>query len=364
MANIRDVAKRAQTSVATVSAVVNNRGFVSPSLRARVLQAIEALDYRPSAIARSLSTQRTKTIGLIIPNILSPVYPPIIKAIEQEATREGFSLLLASSEDDVSRERELIALMNEKRVDGLLISPAGDDNLGELQALRGRGVHVVFVARHAGQMDQFDVVVSDNIQGSYGAVTHLLDGGRTDIAILVVTPRPSAERERVQGYEMAHRDRGLTPRPELCRWGVSSQVPASSAICYTATLDLFRLNRPPDALFIANQALLPAALRALRDLQLHIPDDIAVVGFGDDPWLEQLAVPITVVAERRDQLGTRATQMLLRRLRGEPLPDRPVREAIPTQLIVRQSSSVPSLPANAIAQTGDTGNSAEGRPWR
>jgi LacI family transcriptional regulator len=364
MANIRDVARRAQTSVATVSTVINNSGYVSPSLRARVLQAIEDLDYRPSAIARSLSTQRTKTIGLIIPNILSPVYPPIIKAIEQEATREGFSLLLASSEDDPRRERELIALMREKRVDGLLISMASEENLGDLQVLRQRGIHVVLVARRAEQGGQFDSVVSDNLQGAYSAVGHLLDTGRSDVAVIVVTPRPSAERERLQGYELAHRDRGRTPRPELCRWCVSSQVPNSAAICHAATVDLFRLTRPPDALFIANQALMPAALRALQDLKMKVPEQVAVVGCGDDPWLEQLAVPLSVITEPREQMGIRATQILLRRLRGEPLPERPVLEVIPAPLTIRQSSQPRARQAEFTVHTGEEPNSTEGTAWR
>ncbi|MHB1416326.1 MAG: LacI family DNA-binding transcriptional regulator, partial [Chloroflexota bacterium] len=223
MPNIRDVAKLAQTSVATVSAVVNNSAYVSPALRARVLQAIGDLGYRPNAIARSLTTRQSKTIGLIIPNILSPFNPPLIRAVEQEAMRHGFSLLLAISDEDPARERQLIALMAAKRVDGLLISIWGEENVAELEALEREGTtKVVFVARRVEQAKRFDAVVSDNLQGVYGAINHLFDMGRREVALLALPPRAMSEQDRIRGYELAYRDRGLAARPELRRWGASS----------------------------------------------------------------------------------------------------------------------------------------------
>jgi len=267
------------------------------------------------------------------------VYPPIIKAIEQEAMREGFSLLLATSDDDHARERELIELMGEKRVDGLIVSVAGDENVDELEGLSNRGVHVVLVSRAIGKSGLFDTVISDYLNGSCIAVTHLFDMGCRDIGILVLAPRTSSERERMAGYELAHRKRRVAIRPELRRQCVSSQVPNSAAICYAATTDLFCLPRPPDGLFVANQGLMISALKALGNLGLRIPEDVAVIGFGDDPWLERVAVPISAIAEQRERLGAKAAQLLLRRLRSDRPPSKPVVEVVPTGMVVRDSTA-------------------------
>jgi DNA-binding LacI/PurR family transcriptional regulator len=186
-------------------------------------------------------------------------------------------------------------------------------------------------------------VVSDYLHGSYIAVMHLFDSGCGDIGILVLTPRTSSERDRIAGYELAHRKRGVAIRPDLTCRCVSSQVPNSAAICYAATTELLCLPRPPDGLFVANQTLMINALRALSDLGLRIPNDVAVIGFGDDPWLERLAVPVSAIAEQREQLGARAAQLLLRRLHGDRPPNKPVVEVVPTRMVVRGSTAKRSL---------------------
>ncbi|MHB1134834.1 MAG: LacI family DNA-binding transcriptional regulator [Chloroflexota bacterium] len=340
MANIRDVARQAHTSVATVSAVLNGSNPVSPALRARVLAAIGDLDYRPNALARGLTTGKTHTIGLIVPNILTPFAPPLIRAVEQEVTRAGYSLLLALSDADPAKELAMVELMIDKRVDGLLVSLWDESNAARVAALRDAGAtRIVLLARRLEQWQSFDAVVSDNLRGAYTGVAHLLERGCRDVAIMALPPRALVERERILGYELAHRERGLTPRPELCCWGATSLEPEGATLSHEATLALFARERPPDGIFICNQTMSFGVLAALAELGRRVPEDVAVACFDDAPWLAHLAVPLTAVAQRSDLLGAKAAQLLLRRLGAGAPPEKPRLELVPTQLVVRASTA-------------------------
>ncbi len=343
MANIRDVARLAQTSVATVSAVLNNSDPVSPALRARVLHAIQELNYHPSAVARSLSTRKTCTIGLVMPYILTPTAPPFIRAVEEEVTNAGYSLLLALSDGDPQREREMMELMAQKRVDGLLISagPSWDDKTADqIEALQASGTtRIVFAARRSERPKNLDAVVSDNRNGAFAATSHLLDLGCTDIALLALPALGLNERDRILGYELAHRERGLIPRPELRRWGSTSQSPDGIALAQATTRDLFTLERPPDAIFVCNQTMVLGVLQALGELRLDVPGDVALVCFDDAPWLQHLRVPITADSQRPDLVGRKAARLLLHRLRGDAEAAPPRVEIVPTELVIRESSA-------------------------
>lgn len=352
MANIRDVARLAGTSVATVSAVLNRSSPVSPSLRARVLQAIQQLNYHPSAVARSLSTRKTCTIGLVMPYILTPAAPPFIRAIENEVTNAGYSLLLALSDGDPKREREMIQLMAQKRVDGLLVSVGSSSDEGtadQIEALRASGTtKVVFAARRSERLKSLDAVVSDNLGGAHAATSHLLDLGCTDIALLALPAVGLVERDRVRGFELAHRERNVTPRPELRHWGSPSQNPDSIALAHAITRDLFNLARPPDAILVCNQTMVLGVLQALGELGLGVPGDVALVCFDDAPWLQRLSVPITAVSQRLDLVGRKAAHVLLQRLQQGAAETSPPRlEVVPTELVVRESTAGRAVLASA-----------------
>jgi LacI family transcriptional regulator len=343
MANIRDVARLAGTSVATVSAVLNSSSPVSPPLRARVLQAIQQLNYHPSAVARSLSTRRTCTIGLVMPHILTPAAPPFIRAVENEVANAGYSLLLALSDGDSRREREMISLMAQKRVDGLLVSVSSswdDETADQIEALAASGTtRVVFAARRSERLKNLDSVVSDNFNGAHAVTSHLLDLGCTHVALLALPPVSLVERDRILGYELAHRERGLTPRPELRRWGSTSESPDGIALAHAVTRDLFAVERPPDAILVCNQTMVLGVLQALGELKLDVPRDVAVACFDDAPWLQRLPVPVTAVSQRSDVVGRRAVHLLLQRLQAgvETAPSR--MEVVPAELVVRASTA-------------------------
>ncbi|MHB1416599.1 MAG: LacI family DNA-binding transcriptional regulator, partial [Chloroflexota bacterium] len=229
-ATMRDVAKRAGVSTATVSLVLNKTRFVSDELTRRVTEAMEELGYRPDAVARSLRRQSTKTIGVLIPTILSPFYPPVLKAIDTTISAAGLSMLLANSKEGDESEATLISLMREKRVDGLLIALHSPGSLPQLHEMVADNVPVVVFHRDLAASG-LDCVTWEDFEGAYAAVTHLVDSGRRRIAILA--PAPLSEvacptvlhstGPRLRGYRAALQDAGLPFEESLYLVGRSTE---------------------------------------------------------------------------------------------------------------------------------------------
>ncbi|WP_260407870.1 LacI family DNA-binding transcriptional regulator [Planomonospora venezuelensis] len=324
---MKDVAAAAEVALKTVSRVVNGEPGVNPATAARVLAAIERLGYRRNESARVLRGGRTATIGLVIEDVADPFYSEISRAVEDVALRHGSLVLSGSSREDPLRERELVLTFCARRVDGLVIVPAGSDHgylLPELDA----GVAAVFADRPGGLEAgpvRCDTVLCDNAGGAHAGTVHLIRHGHRRIAFLGDDPSIFTAAERLRGYRRALADAGLGPDDALVAMG-----PAEGS---GAALERMLAGpEPPTAVLTGNGRITVAVLRGTR----HRP---ALVGFDDFELADVLSPAVTVVAQDPAGLGRTAAELLFRRLAGEHGPAR--RIELPTRLIPRGSGELP-----------------------
>lgn len=332
MATIKDVAAMAGVSVATVSHVMNASRFVTEETRDRVLAAIAALGYRRDGIARSLRRNRTGTIGAIVSDITNPFFSDLVKGIENtiHGFRERLNVILCNSEEDEKLERELLDVLIEKRVDGLIIAPAGG-NVAYLEELGRDGPPMVFVDRAIPSVAA-DTVTVDNVSASRSAVRHLIDRSHSKIAVLKATLRASSIEDRIAGYRLVMAEADLEIGPG---WIVESASNIDAA--HEAGRKLLRLTPRPDAVFATNNFMTLGLMRALNEAGLSSPDDIAIVGFDDFQWAEAFRPRITAVAQSGYHQGAEAARLLAARI-AKTASGPPVHRVLETQLIIRESS--------------------------
>ncbi|MFE6173879.1 LacI family DNA-binding transcriptional regulator [Streptomyces sp. NPDC056464] len=320
MATMADVARSASVSVATVSHVLNGTRPVLPHTRQAVLDAIEQLGYTPNTLARSLVTSRTRSIGLAVSAISNPYFTEILQGVEAAALEHGYSLLIADPHDDPAHERKVAQLLHERRVDGVIVAPSADPH--ELLAYLGRHkVPTVLLDRvvddPADGSPRFDQVCADGAAPMAHLVTHLAGLGHRRIGLVAGLPGLSTTGERLTGY----RD-GLTAAGLAYDGGLVEHGDSESAGAERATAALLSLDSPPTALVTANNAMTMGALRALRDLGLSVPNDIALCCFDDFAWADLVSPRLTAVAQPSREIGAQALRVLLDRLAS---PDRPAR---------------------------------------
>ncbi len=332
MANIYDVAREARVSLATVSAVVNDSAYVSPGLKMRVHTAIRKLGYQPNLLARGLAKQETRTLGMIAPNIANPFWPEVVRGVEDAAHAAGYTLLLASNDDDRAKEALYLRMFLAKRVDGLLITKAvGPLERGLSGLLRSAHIPIVQMMRVATGLGG-DKVVVDEREGAYEGVAHLLRLGHRRIAMINGVDRVSTSAQRLRGYQDALKDAKVDPDPALVEHG-DFRVESG----YAAGIHL--LKQKPDAFFIANYLMTVGFMRALRQYQLRCPEDIAVVTCDDYPWLDSFHPRLTTVNLPKYELGQAGARTLIRRLQpgDEPPPKRGQVVTLKTVLCLRES---------------------------
>jgi LacI family transcriptional regulator len=332
MANIYDVAKEARVSLATVSAVVNESAYVSPGLKSRVTAAIQKLGYQPNLLARGLAKQQTRTIGMIAPNIANPFWPEVVRGVEDAAHAAGYTLLLASNDDDRAKEALYLRMFLAKRVDGLLLTKAVGPLDGEVAGLlRAAKTPIVQLMRTTTAFAG-DKVLVDEREGVYEGVAHLVRMGRRRIAMINGVDKVSTSAQRLEGYRQALRDAALEVDPALVAHG-DFKVESG----YATGIQL--LKQKPDAFFVANYLMTVGFMRALRQYQLRCPDDIAVVTCDDHPWLDSFHPRLTTVNLPKYELGQAAARMLVQRLQpgDRPAPKRPQVTTLKTTLCLRES---------------------------
>ncbi len=321
---MRHVAQRAGVSLKTVSRVINEEASVAPHTAARVTEAIAELGFRRNDLARSLRRGSTSaTVGLVIEDLANPFYSAVAQAVENVARPRGYMLITGSCEEDPERERELILALLRRRVDALLLVPAGTERDQTWLARElGDETPVVFVDRPPYGIEA-DAVLVDNAGGARAAVEHLAAHGHRRIACVADAPTLYTAAERVAGYETALGAAGLARDPELLKLGAREAGEAQAAVA-----ELLALPHPPTAIFCGNNRVTVGALRALRGR-----DDVALVGFDDFELADLLGT--TVVRHEAQQIGAEAAELAFRRLDGLDGP--PLRVVVPTQLVTRGS---------------------------
>jgi LacI family transcriptional regulator len=332
---MRDVAALAGVSLKTVSRVINGETTVAPELAARVNRAAATLDYRPNLTARSLRSGggRTRTIGVLLENVANPFSSTMHRAIEDAAGARAMAVFAGSVDEDPRRERTLALALISRRVDGLIVVPAGDDQ-SYLANEQRSGLSIVFADRPPSLL-RADCVTSENTGGAVVAVTHLIERGHQRIAFLGDRRSIATARDRFDGYRAALTRAGLAYDEDRVRWDLHNEETALEA-----TRDLLQRERAPTALFTSQNLVTIGAIRALRDLGLE--HRVALVGFDDLPLSDMLKPAVTVVAQDPAAIGTSACDLLFSRMDGDDSPPRLV--TIKTRLLVRGSGEIPPPP--------------------
>jgi LacI family transcriptional regulator len=325
---MKDVAARAGVGLKTVSRVVNGEAGVTPETEHRVREAIDALGFRRNDSARVLRKGRTASIGLVLEDLADPFYGPLSRAVEEIARANGALLINGSSAEDPEREQELVLALCARRVDGLVVIPAGDDHRYLEPELKA-GVATVFVDRPAGRIDA-DVVLSDNFGGARDAVAHLIAHGHRRIGFIGDMPRIHTAVERLRGYRTAMEDAGIEVADAWTSLGVTDPVRVRRA-----AEDMLSGPSPVTAIFTGNNRVTVTVIRVLAEHTRRV----ALVGFDDIELADLLQPGVTVVAQDAATLGRTAAERLFRQLDGSLLT--PERIELPTRLITRGSGELP-----------------------
>jgi LacI family transcriptional regulator len=333
MATIKKVADLAGVSVGTVSHVLTGSAQVSESLRLKVQAAIRDLDYHPNHVARSLKTSRTKTLGIIVPDLTIPFFPQVIRGAESAARERGYSLLAVNSTESGDRQKELLSLLRSQRVEGiLLIMAAAPAPTLEMSQIADAGIPLVCLDRIPDKVPVDSVCVEDLAAAEMG-IDHLISNGYRRIAIVTGPLSLKNEQRRLLGYKAALKRSALAHSRELI-WEGNLRTDDVAAMCRTK---LESMKVRPDALFCTNGPTALGALRGLRDCGLKTPDDMGFVTF-DELTLDDLFTPaITAVVQPAYEIGFRASEILLQRI-DTGKTDQIFTERLSATLKVRTSS--------------------------
>ena len=339
-ATIRDVARRAGVSIATVSRVVNGVATVDAALAERVRAACAALHYQPNRAARALAGHHSAIIGLLVTDLQNPFFMEIVRGVEDVAQRNGYLLVLGNSCEDPGKERRYVEVLSAEPVAGAIVVPTRERQPA-LQLLRQRGIPVVAVDRRVHDRS-IDAVLIDNTGAAAEAVAHLIANGYRRIGLITGPDTTTTGRERLMGYRQALQAAGITQDPALER-----HEPFIEDSGRRLADELLDLDHPVEALFTANNRLTKGALEALHARSLRVPDDVAVVGFDEVPWAVPGSLALTTVTQPAYELGSTAALRLVQRLQHRgPL----VRQEIilAHQLCIRDSSRRRERPLVAL----------------
>ncbi|MFD4603251.1 LacI family DNA-binding transcriptional regulator [Streptomyces sp. NPDC058464] len=323
---MRDVAARVGVSAMTVSRALKDDKRISPETRQRVLAAVRELGYRRNEVARNLRLRRPSgMIGLVVTNLGNPFYSRLALGAEQVAEEHGLRLVLGNTAEQVPRERNLVEDLVARRVDGIIVVPAGATHRHLSPASLG-GTPVVFASRPPSGTEA-DTVLVDDFGGARDATAHLLAQGHRAIGFLGNPPALFTGAERFRGYWAAHEESGLTPREEWIRRG-PHDIPTAE----TAALAVLDRDDPPTALFCTNNRITLGAYRAVR----RLGTDTALAGFDDFEMADMLGVPVTVVSYDAEEVGRQAARLLLDRIERAPdAPSGPPRRTVVPTSVVR-----------------------------
>jgi LacI family transcriptional regulator len=329
---IEDVAQAAGVSRQTVSRAINDRGEISPQTRTRVLQIAEELGYRPSGIARGLATQRTRTLGLIVPDNANPFFSEIARGAEQVAYARGYNVFLCNTAEDQQRELSVLRVLEERRVDGVILCSSRLDD-GQLYAAVAGRYPAVLVNRQL-DLDCGDgvgTVMVDDEGGSRRITRHLLNSRHRAIGLLAGPPASRSGHRRCEGHRAALEAAGQPYNPGWT-WHCLPTVEGG----HEAARELLTACPQLTALVCYNDLVAVGALQACADLGLGVPDDVAVAGFDDIPLAALVTPPLTTCRVPRYDMGAQAMGLLLDQIDDRRL-DR-ARIVLQPELIVRASA--------------------------
>jgi LacI family transcriptional regulator len=310
---IKEVAKKANVSTATVSRVLNNNYPVSEKLRLKVLEAVRELNYQPNDIARSLKTKKTHMIGIVVSDITNPYFMQIAKGVESIVISKGYNLVFCSTNENSSREIELLRLLNEKRVDAIILATCQKDG-SYIKQLIGQGLPVILVDRKISGCENVDTIIGDDFSASYNIVNYLISRGHKKISILNGLLNISTGEERFKGFKKALEDNDI---PIVEKYILKGHFQRDYAYRAVKTMIMEQKSDLPTAIFAANNFMAEGAMIAIYEQGLSIPENISLVSFGN-LTVPQLVKPrLTVVSQNPYVIGQESGKLVLERINGK-----------------------------------------------
>src|SRR5579862_7140130 len=335
MPNMKQIADMAGVSLGTVSHVLNDSARVREPLRRRVLEAVEALGYQPSELARGLRRDKTNMFGMVIPDVTNPFFPAVVRGAEDVAFSNGYRLVLCNTDNDHAKE---LAHLNELRTylpSGLIVIPSSFSDLTvQAERYRRAGTAVVCMDRLPKRWNGDSVTVA-NEQGAYIATKHLVNMGHRRLAAITGPMHLTNAKQRIDGFRRALAEVKLAIAPEYIQ-----ETTFDRAGGYTKGRLILKMLPRPTAIFAGNDMIALGVIQAIRELGLRCPDDVSVMGFDDLDFAELISPSLSSVSQSGYQLGATAARILLDRLGGDHGP--PKHLVLETQLKIRESVAPPA----------------------
>ncbi len=331
MITLKEIAKMANVSSATVSKVINGKDkYISDATRKKILDIVEKEGYITNGIAKSLKMKNTKTIGIIIPDVMNLFFSELARGIEDAAEKKGYTVILCNSENKVSKTKKYIEILQEKMVDGIILTPPEKCDFNSIRP--GRTPTILLdrdVDVETNEPSKIGRIFVNNTAGSYKATSHLLSKGCKEIAIISSDTQNKPSLERIQGYENALRDKGYVVNSDR-KYLESYNIETG----YNGVKSLL-MDKRIDGLFCGNDLIAIGALKALRELNLSVPSDVKIVGFDDILLSRYLDPPLTTIKQPVYVMGEKAIEMLIALINDEQIDDLIILE---TLLIERDST--------------------------
>lgn len=334
MTTVKEVAKRAGVSVGTVSNVLTGTTAVSSALRERVLAAVRELDYHPDYVARSLKLRHTMMLGMIISDVTNPFFSSLVRGAEDAALERNYLLLTFNTDDRVEREKRALEVLRSRKADGILlvVAPQSGEytHISETLTL---GTPVVCLDRVPPHL-KVDSVTVDNVQAARDCVCHLIERGHRRIGIITGSRELQTARQRLQGYEKALTEAGIPLASELIREGTFR---TSSG--HDLGKELLSIPQRPTAIFSSNGLMALGVLKAIEELGLTCPDDVALAVFDDLPMADIIKPHLTTVAQPAYLMGYRGAELLIQKISGQVKNSKRVSIRLETELKIRESTN-------------------------
>jgi LacI family transcriptional regulator len=333
---IKDIAKELGLSTSTVSRALRDSHEISHDTKKMVMEYAEKINFKPNRIAQSLKDHKSMSIGVIVTEISNSFFSQVINGVESIAHKNGYTVIIAQSME--SAERELLSLqhLTSSSIDGLIISVSTEsENFHYLNDLHEKGMHIVFVDRAIDHIETHKVIV-DNFKGAYKATKHLIDQGKKNIAILSNNVGLSISRDRMAGYVEALKDHNLPVKENMikyCNLGGMKYAEVEDAM-----KELMKKRNKPDAIFAGSDKLTIGCLKYLKEREIKVPDNVAVIGFSNTDLTDLIDPPLSVIRQPAFEMGEASTELLLSLIKSKKPVTKFETRIHSTELFVKKST--------------------------
>lgn len=334
--SIKDIAKAAGVSYSTVSRALNDSDLISGEVRERIHRLAQEMGYSPNALAQSLHSIRSHSIGVIITTVSDPFFAEVVQGVEETAKESGVSVFLATSNNDAAQELQIIETLSRRRVDGVILAASriGKDYAAQLEEVR---IPVIMINNQAeGEYENLYTIAVDDRTGGKMATQHLIDLGHRRIGYIGVKNRPGSNERRLQGFLQTLKENDIIPRPEWVRMNEGTIPEGLLGDMRAGQEQAFKLiDAGVSAIFCYCDSVAAGALAACRETNIDVPEQISIIGFDDSELCTLLCPPLTTISQPMQQMGQMAMRMLLAVLSGGLVED----QILEPELVIRESTA-------------------------